>query len=83
MTVTLSPEWAAYVEALASEGRYGTVDDIVAHALGLLRTRDEAARPLREQIARDLETGDWLSDEEVESILDERFPLDHAKDDAA
>ncbi len=73
MTVTLPPEWAAYVEALASEGRYGSADDIVAHALGLLRARDEAARPLREQLARDMEDGEDLTEEEVEAYFKRPF----------
>ena len=81
MTVTLSPDQLAWIEARVARGEYGDVDEAVRSLLaGVMAERDEAedddmawAKPLVDEALAAIERGEFAVIEDTDAYIDDIF----------
>ena len=81
MTITLSPDQLAWIEARVARGEYGDVDEAVRSLLAeAIAERDDVeddamawAKPLVDQALAEIERGEAISLEEFEARIDARM----------
>ena len=73
MNVTIGERQKELVEALVREGRFGSAEDAVREALGLLEERESKLKALRDHLNAAIERGGSHTDEEVAASIRRRL----------
>ena len=70
MNIGLSKRWQDFVEESVDQGRFGSPGEVVEEGLRLLAEQDAKLAWLRDKIARSVEEGGDVSEEELDAALD-------------
>jgi len=69
MNVSVGSRWEGFIDAIVKEGRYGSASEVVREGLRLVEERETKLKALRETIQAALAEEEWVSGEELESVL--------------
>ena len=73
MNVSIGPRWEKFIEEAVGDGRYGSASEVVREGLRLVEERETKLAALRETLQRSIEAGGDVSEEELDTFLEDEF----------
>ena len=73
MNVSIGHRWEAFVEEIVKAGRYGSASEVVREGLRLVEEREAKLKALRDTLNASIERGGYVTDEELDTHLDQRM----------
>ncbi len=79
MNVSIGAHWEQFLEKVLSEGRYGSVSEIVQEGLRLVEEREAKLKALRDEINAAIDGGGDNSADDIDAMIDGLVAASRAK----